>query len=110
MKGVKKIIVRIVRDPFVYFFLVVPFFWFFGLYYVIIKRYGIFSTSMFEKTMSFILYSIIFPKVFGVPAFEMWVTMYFSTVLAIIIFHLEHSVNTPYRETKSKWDPVQAAL
>jgi hypothetical protein len=40
----------------------------------------------------------------------MWVTMYFSTVLAIIIFHLEHSVNTPYRETKSKWDPVQAAL
>jgi len=43
MKTLKKILVRIFREPIVFFLFTSPFAWFFGVYYVVAKRYGIFS-------------------------------------------------------------------
>ena len=43
MKPLKKILVRIVREPIVFFLFTSPYVWFVGLYYVVAKRYGVFS-------------------------------------------------------------------
>ncbi len=43
MKPLKKIFVRIFREPIVFFLFTSPYVWFIGLYYVVAKRYGVFS-------------------------------------------------------------------
>lgn len=35
---------------------------------------------------------------------------YISNVLGTLLFHLQHSVNKPYRKTGHEWDPDIAAL
>lgn len=40
-----RILVRILREPVIYFFVVLPFIWFIGLTGVIIMRYGVFSKT-----------------------------------------------------------------
>jgi hypothetical protein len=47
MKGAKKIVARIIRDPFVFFFFTVQYSWFIRLFQTIAKRYGIFSLTFF---------------------------------------------------------------
>jgi len=110
MKGVKKVAVRIFREPAIFFFITVPYFWFVGLFYVVAKRYGVFSMTFFEKIMSVVFYTFICPMVFGVPAFEMWVAIYFAEMIGTILFHLQHSVNIAYRQRKTSWDFTRAAL
>jgi omega-6 fatty acid desaturase (delta-12 desaturase) len=109
MKGIKKILARIFREPFIYFFITIPFIWFFGLFYVVAKRYGIFSWSFLEKILSIVLFVWILPA-FGIPAYTLWVVDYLSQVLGTFVFHMEHSVNPPYRARNLKWSFERAAL
>jgi omega-6 fatty acid desaturase (delta-12 desaturase) len=60
--------------------------------------------------MSVVLYSLICPYLLGVPAFEMWFSMYVVELIGALIFHLEHSVNNTYRERTINWDPMRASL
>ncbi len=109
MKGVKKILARILRSPPVFFLITVPFVWFVLVFPTVAKRYGIFSMTYLEKILSVVLYTWIFP-LFGVSALNMWLSMTVSTVIGTGLFHLQHSVNLPYRKRKDKWNPAKAAL
>jgi len=66
MKGLKKIAARILREPIVFFSVSLPFIWHVGLFYIIAKRYGIFSMSFAEKVFGVVLYVFIMP-LFGIP-------------------------------------------
>lgn len=46
----------------------------------------------------------------GIPAIKPWAAIYFASIVGNILFHLQHSVNVPYRERNSKWNHVKAAL
>lgn len=83
--------------------------WFFGLFYVVAKRYGVFSFSFFEKILSIVLFVWVLPA-FGIPAYELWIADYLTQVLGTVVFHMEHSVNPPYRQHKNKWTFEGAAL
>ena len=43
MPTAKKFFVRILREPIVFFLITEPFVWFFGLVFVIVKKYGVFN-------------------------------------------------------------------
>lgn len=109
MKGIRKILTRILREPIVFFTISLPFVWFIGLIYVTAKRYGVLSLTFFEKVMSVVGFSFILPY-FGIPAFEMWLSVYIAQMIGTILFHLQHSVNLPYRARKGTWDFTKAAL
>jgi acyl-lipid omega-6 desaturase (Delta-12 desaturase) len=109
MKGWKRAATRFFREPFVYFFITVPFVWFFGLFYVVGKRYGVFSWSFLEKILSIVFWGWFLPSL-GIPAFELWLTNYLTQVLGTVVFHMEHSINPPYRQHKGKWTFEGAAL
>ncbi len=109
MKGYQKRLVRIFREPFVFFTFSVPFIWFIGIFYSIAKRYGWNSLTFLEKSLSVITYTFLMPLV-GVPAWKMWLSIYCSSILGNILFHLQHSVNTPYRKRKFDWDFLTAAV
>lgn len=104
-----RILVRILREPVIYFFIVLPFIWFIGLTVVVIMRYGVFSKTFLEKIISLTLYIYVLPKL-GVPIVGLWFTIYIGEAIGTIIFHLQHGVNLPYRERKVKWDSARAAL
>ena len=83
--------------------------WFVGLYYVVAKRYGVFSKAFAEKIMSMVLVFFILPAL-GLPIIKVLLSTYLAQVAGTILFHLQHSVNLPYRERKEKWDSTRAAL
>ncbi len=109
MKGIKKILVRIFRSPPVYFFFTIPMVWFIGLFPTVAKRYGVFSMSFLEKIASFVLYTCIMP-LSGASVVNVWISMILSQIIGTILFHLQHSVNLPYRQRKDKWNFAKAAL
>lgn len=43
MSPLKRIIIRIFREPVIFFLFTAPFIWFVGIFFSIIKRYGLFS-------------------------------------------------------------------
>jgi len=96
MKGLKKILVRIFREPIVFFFVSVPFVWYLALHFVIVKRYGFFSWPFCEKICSAILYLFLLPQL-GFSVVGICLGNYFGLIIGTIIFHLQHSVNQPYR-------------
>ncbi len=105
----KKILVRIFREPIVFFLFSAPYVWFVGLFYTVAKRYGVFSWTFLEKIISVVLYTWIFP-LFGIPAWKMWVSIIAAEIIGTILFHLQHSVNTPYRQRQTNWDFAKAAV
>lgn len=96
MKGVKKMLVRFFREPILYFTFSVPFAWFVGVFYLVVKRYGVFSMTFLEKTLSVVIYTCLLPMI-GIPAWKIWLSIYCSSIIGNILFHLQHSVNLPYR-------------
>jgi len=96
MKGIKKFLVRIFREPVIFFFVSVPFVWYIALFAVIAKRYGVFSWSFLEKIISVVVYVFV-PPLFGISALGMCIGNYFGLIIGTILFHLQHSVNQPYR-------------
>jgi omega-6 fatty acid desaturase (delta-12 desaturase) len=109
MSKPKKILVRIFREPIVFFLFSAPYVWFVALFYTVAKRYGILSLTFLEKVMSVVLYTWIFP-IFGISAWKMWISVILTDVIGTILFHLQHSVNSPYRQRKTDWDYVHAAV
>jgi len=47
---------------------------------------------------------------FGVSFLEIWLPMYFAQMIGTILFHLQHSVNIPYRQRKERWNFMKASL
>jgi hypothetical protein len=87
----------------------VPFVWFIALYGVIAHRYGIFSSTFWEKLIGDILYFGM-SWYFGIPLLGLISIKYICLVIGTILFHLQHSVNQPYRVHKENWDPAKAAV
>jgi len=104
-----KILVRIVREPVIFFFVTAPFVWFVGLFYGISRKEGIISASFIEKMLSVVIFTWVCP-LFGISALGMWITVYMTNIMGTMLFHLQHSVNLPYRERKEKWNFAKAAL
>ena len=92
MKGMKKLFVRIFREPVVFFFVSVPFLWYIGLYGVIIQKYGLFSWNFFEKLLGDLLHLFLLP-LFGFSVVGIAVGNYFGLLIGVILFHFQHSVN-----------------
>lgn len=67
MKLPKKIIVRILREPIVFFFFSTQFATLFGVLYKCVQRYGVFSFPVFERLGSVVLYGWVFGAL-GLPA------------------------------------------
>lgn len=109
MKGMKKVFMRLFREPLIYFFISIPFIWFFQLFYIVAKRYGVFSLTFLEKVLSIVLFVWVLPA-FGIPPVTLWVIDYLSQVLGTILFHMEHSINVGYRARTKQWSHTRAAL
>ena len=109
MPLVKKTLIRIFRDPFVFFTITIPFAWNIGTLFLFIKRYGLISKVTTQKLMSYVLY-IFLNQVFNVPLFELCFSIYFASLVGGILFHLQHSVNVPYRKHQNEWDKMEASL
>ena len=76
---------------------------------MIAKRYGILSKPFFEKIASLALVFFIFPLL-GVSALNFSISIWGTNLIGTILFHLQHSVNLPYRKRKETWDFSKAAL
>jgi hypothetical protein len=59
--------------------------------------------------MSLLLYFWIFDMI-GLPKLNMYLSLHIAQAIGTILFHLQHSVNMPYREHQTKWDFAKAAL
>lgn len=105
----KKIIVRIFREPVVFFFFTVQVLWFFGILFNCLKRYGPLSPAVFEKILSVVVYFWMF-DLLGLPVWKMYLSLHVAQAIGTILFHLQHSVNLPYREHKDSWNFTSAAL
>lgn len=105
----KHALARIFREPIVFFIFTAPYAWFVGLLFNNIKRYGLFTSVTFEKVISIISYTFL-PGLLGVSAWKMWVSVYCTDLIGTALFHLQHSVNVPYRQRKEQWDFTRAAL
>jgi hypothetical protein len=46
----------------------------------------------------------------GLPKLNMYLSLHIAQAIGTILFHLQHSVNMPYREHQTKWDFAKAAL
>ena len=59
--------------------------------------------------MSVVLYTWILP-LFGISSWKLWASVILTDVIGTILFHLQHSVNSPYRSRKDEWDFAKAAV
>lgn len=109
MKFSKKLFVRIFREPVIFFFITSPFIWFIALIYAIGRRYEIFSKVFIQKVLSFLVYCFI-PSLFGISRWRFALAIYISNIFGTLLFHLQHSVNLPYRQRKDQWNFTRAAL
>jgi hypothetical protein len=71
--------------------------WFFGLIPAIAYQYGILSKVFFQKILSILLYFYFLPLA-GVPIIKICISIYVAVIIGTVMFHLQHSVNIPYRK------------
>ena len=100
---------RFFREPVVFFLVTVQLAWSLGLFLNAIKRYGVFSLSFIERILSFVISFGLYSWL-DWPVFELYLTLYLGQGFGSMLFHLQHSVNLPYRERKHKWEFSRAAL
>jgi fatty acid desaturase len=96
MKMPLKLIVRIFREPVIFFLFTIQYVWFFAVGYNCIKKYGLFSQAVLDKILSVVLYFYIF-DLLGLTVLKMYLSLHFAQCIGTILFHLQHSVNIPYR-------------
>ena len=101
--------VRVFREPVIFFCITVQVLWFFGIFFNCLKRYGAFSSAVIEKILSVVVYYWVFDWL-GFPVLEMYLSLHAAQLIGTVLFHLQHSVNVPYREHKESWNFVSAAL
>jgi omega-6 fatty acid desaturase (delta-12 desaturase) len=89
-----KCFVRVVREPIVFFLFTVPFLWIFGTMLEYLWNRKSFVASM--KLLGFGLFYFFASNTFIF-------CHYVSIVIGAILFHLQHSVNIPYRARKVNW-------
>lgn len=83
--------------------------WFVLQFIVVARRYKVWSLTFLEKCIAMVVTFGVVP-LFGVPVFKFCFFHVFAEVIGTVLFHLQHSVNQPYRERKAKWDFTRAAL
>ena len=82
--------------------------WHFGVFGNCIKKYGLFSVAVLSKICSYLIFVMYY--YLGLPVFELYMCVHLAMAFGSALFHLQHSVNLPYREHKEKWDYNRAAL
>lgn len=96
-------LVRILREPFVFFFITVPFLWIFGTFILYLSRARESPSNVLTKGFGLTL-------LFCFASTPFLVSYYLSVVIGAVLFHLQHSVNLPYRKTKEQWNRNSASL
>ena len=104
----KKLWIRLYREPLIFFFISAEYIWTFGVLYIAIKKYGLFSSACLEKLAAMGSFYVFW--LLDLPILEMYVCLHMAELLGNVLFHLQHSVNMPYRERMGKWDFNRAAL
>lgn len=99
----KRIGIRMIREPIVFFLVTVPTLWTFGTLVQYLRTYPWYHRIVFTKLAALLLFGM-------VASVEMWVSYYCSIVLGGVLFHLQHSVNTPYRKREGEWTRDTASL
>jgi omega-6 fatty acid desaturase (delta-12 desaturase) len=104
--GTQKVMLRVVRDP-VVFFTVVPFLLFF-IAYRIPGRYTRANTwgVTIGKAVEVGLITWAFPAFLWMELFALWMT----AICGVMLFHLQHGANQGYRAPASQYNDVDAAL
>lgn len=82
--------------------------WAFGVTYISIKKYGLFCQSVLSKALTFTIYYLLWH--YDLFFFEIYMSTHMAEAFGTVLFHLQHSVNAPYREHQGKWDFSKAAL
>lgn len=95
--------IRIIREPIVFFPFTIPFLWTFGTLIQYIMQYPWYHKIVLTKIVSMAFYCMFAPK-------EMWISYYIAISIGGVLFHLQHSVNTPYRKREGKWKREEASL
>jgi omega-6 fatty acid desaturase (delta-12 desaturase) len=95
--------IRLVREPVVFFFLTIPFVWTFGTLIQYLRTYPWTHTIVRTKCLSLLFYCMF-------ASWQMWVAYYCTIVLGGILFHLQHSVNVPYRKREDVWKRDAASV
>ena len=97
MLFIKRVGIRLFREPIIFLLFTSQFLWFFGLIFGIAYQYGVFSKPFLHKILSLMFYFCVLPLA-GVPVVKMCISIYAAVLIGTIMFHLQHSVNIPYRK------------
>jgi omega-6 fatty acid desaturase (delta-12 desaturase) len=96
-------LIRILRDPYIFFPITVPFLWIFGTLFLYVARIRESPSNVLTKCVGLLL-------LYWFASTPYLVCYYLSVVIGAVLFHLQHSVNLPYRKTKEHWNRNSAAL
>jgi omega-6 fatty acid desaturase (delta-12 desaturase) len=109
MPASKRRLVRALRSPVPFFTVVVPFIWFFASTLPLIGRYGLVSREVLSRLLSFSVDWMVC-SYFDVNPLGLCYARLVSAVIGGVLFHLQHSVNAPYRKRSAEWVHSDAAL
>ena len=109
MKTPLKLLVRILREPVIFFSISIQLIWFLGVFVNCVRKNGMMSWTVAEKIVSLLLYACLFDFM-GLPGWKMYWSLHIAMALGTILFHLQHSVNAPYRQHQKSWNFARAAL
>ena len=101
--------IRFFREPVIFLLFTSQFSWFVGLIFAIAYQQGVFSKVFLQKLFSLLFYFYLLPLA-GVPVIKICIAVYAAVMIGTIMFHLQHSVNIPYRRRTDDWDISRAAL
>ena len=99
----KRIVIRTVREPIVFFPITVPFLWIFGTLAMYVQEYKLYNPIILVKISGFLLFYY-----FG--CWQLYLSYYLSIVLGTILFHTQHSINMPYRQRVTSWNREEASI
>jgi omega-6 fatty acid desaturase (delta-12 desaturase) len=108
MSLVKKIIIRTFREPFMMFVFMIPFYWFFLNAFLMVKK-GLFTKNMLSIFLSYV-YVICSAYYFNFNLTYHIFSYWNAAIIAGILFHLQHSINIPYRKHSYEFNKDNAAL
>lgn len=97
MHFIKRAGIRFFREPVVFLLFTSQFSWFVGLIFAIAYQCGIYSKAFAQKLFSLLFYFYLLPLA-GVPVLKICIAVYAAVMIGTIMFHLQHSVNIPYRK------------
>lgn len=97
-----KVAARIIRDPLIFHCVTIPVYWIILMPIFNLYNYGLFSLTILCRILTIILYLYFIPNAI--------ISGYIAIIIGGILFHLQHSVNIPYRRHSNDWNKDASAL